>query len=263
MLSMTKLPSALPLEGIEAGQGPVLVLLHGTGVDLGLWAPQMPDFSARHRVIALNLPGHGDSPMRPGGVPTMAQAVIDTLDMLGIQCAAFVGLSLGGMVALEIAGRWRDRTSHLVMVESVPYVAATPWGRCLMAAAILPLRVIPTRWLAKLPAKSMGAETEDAGRYVKAALARMTAAGTYAILRDALQYDGRPRLAQVTAPTLVMVGAVNAATHKRARAAADAIPGARFKIVANAGHILNRDAAEVFAADTLAFLAPVGEDVTP
>ncbi|WP_224825534.1 alpha/beta fold hydrolase [Cognatishimia sp. MH4019] len=254
MTTATALPDDLPLEGIAVGEGPALVLLHGAGVDLDLWTPQMPAFAACYRVIALNLPGHGDSPMVSGGVPAMADAVMQTLDALGIQRAAFMGLSLGGMVALEIAGRWPDRATHLIMVEAVPFVAATSWGQRLMEAAILPLRLIPPRWLAKLPAKSMGAETEEAGRYVKIALAKMTAANTHRILRDALRYDGRPRLAQVTAPTLVMVGAANPATHSRAQVAADGIQNAQFEVVPNAGHILNRDAAAHFTARSLAFL---------
>lgn len=254
MIASTALPSHLPLEGIEAGQGTALVLLHGAGVDLDLWAPQMPAFAAHYRVIALNLPGHGRSPMVSGGVPEMAEAVMDTLGALGIERAAFIGLSLGGMVALEIASRWPDRAAHLIMVEAVPYVAATPWGKRLMEAAILPLRLIPTHWLAKLPAKSMGAKTQEAGLYVKTALARMTAARTHRILRDGLRYDGRPRLAQVAARTLIMVGADNPATHARAQVAARGIAGALFEVVPNAGHVLNRDASSHFTDRSLAFL---------
>ncbi len=254
MTTTTALPSHLPLEGIEAGQGPALVLLHGAGVDLDLWAPQIPAFATHFRVIALNLSGHGRSPMVSGGVPAMADAVMDTLTALGIQRAAVIGLSLGGMVALEIASRWPDRVTHLIMAEAVPYVAATPLGQRLMEAAILPLRLIPPHWLAKLPAKSMGAETEEAGLYVKTALAKMTAANTHRILRDALRYDGRKRLSQITMPTLVMVGAANPATHARARVAANGIPGALFEVVPNAGHILNRDAATYFTERCLAFL---------
>ncbi|MEL7214126.1 MAG: alpha/beta fold hydrolase [Pseudomonadota bacterium] len=250
----TLLPDDLPLDGIETGQGPPLVLLHGAGVDLDLWAPQMAAYAAHHRVIALNLPGHGASPMVLNGVPGMADAVVQTLDALGIDRCAVIGLSLGGMVALEIAGRWPDRVTHLIFVEAVPYVAASSWGKRAMAAAIWPLQWIPPRWLAKLPAKSMGAETEEAGQYVKTALAKMDRAVTYRILRDALDYDGRACLAQVTARSLILVGAANPATHKRAQEAAAGITGAVFEIVPDAGHILNRDAAEAFTQRTIAFL---------
>ena len=245
------------LEFTDTGQGPALVLLHGAGVDLDLWAPQMAAYSAQYRVIALNLPGHGDSPWVTDGVPGMTDAVIETLDTLRIGRFAVIGLSLGGMVGLEIAARWADRTSHLILVESVPYVASTSWAKGLFELALLPLRMIPPAMMAKLPNTSMGAQTKAAGQYVKGAMAKMDRVTTHRILRAALHYDGRPRLVQVRAPTLVMVGQHNRATHRRAQEAASGIKAAQFEVVRGAGHILNRDAAAYFTDRTLRFLRQV------
>lgn len=56
---------------MDQGNGPAVVFLHGAGVDLALWEPQLTAFSSRCRVIAPNLPGHGDVPL-VDDVPAMA-----------------------------------------------------------------------------------------------------------------------------------------------------------------------------------------------
>ncbi|UWR64829.1 alpha/beta fold hydrolase [Phaeobacter inhibens] len=112
----------------EQGDGPVLVLLHGAGVDAALWKPQIDLFSKQYHVIAPNLPGHGRSaPVQ--SVEEMADVVRAVLQEKGIAQYAIVGLSLGGMVAIEMAGRWPDEVSHLVTVESVATVFEGAFGK--------------------------------------------------------------------------------------------------------------------------------------
>src|SRR5215469_12239673 len=94
----------------DAGDGPVVVLVHGHPFNRGMWAPQLAalrDF----RVIAPDLRGYGDSPVTPGTV-TMAQLAADVshlLDRKGIATAALVGLSMGGLVVMELAAAQPER----------------------------------------------------------------------------------------------------------------------------------------------------------
>jgi pimeloyl-ACP methyl ester carboxylesterase len=93
----------------RSGTGAPLVLLHGLGASRRSWDPVLPALATRFDVIAVDLPGFGDSaPLpEPGEVPpaVLAQHVADLLDELGVSTPHVVGNSLGGWVALELASR--------------------------------------------------------------------------------------------------------------------------------------------------------------
>jgi pimeloyl-ACP methyl ester carboxylesterase len=95
----------------RAGLGPPLVLLHGLGLSWRSWRPILPALERRHDVVALDLPGFGDSkPLATAEPPTVAAllaAVERELDRLGLDRPAIVGNSLGGWLALELARRGR------------------------------------------------------------------------------------------------------------------------------------------------------------
>jgi pimeloyl-ACP methyl ester carboxylesterase len=110
----------------RSGAGAPLVLLHGLGSSRQAWNPVIPALAARFDVIAVDLPGFGDSnPVAARTEPTpavLAAAVAGLLDELGVTAPHLAGNSLGGWVALELAatrpaasltllspaGLWRD-----------------------------------------------------------------------------------------------------------------------------------------------------------
>lgn len=97
---------------------PSLVFLHALGTDSRLWAAQASHFSVGHRVIRIDAPGHGHSPMWPAGtttLPAMALAVWRALDGLGLGSVALVGTSMGAVTALQAAAMAPDRVTHLVL----------------------------------------------------------------------------------------------------------------------------------------------------
>ena len=91
----------------RAGSGPLLVLLHGIGLSRRSWDPVVPALAEHFDVLAIDLPGFGESePMPPQVEPTpaaLAASVADLLDDLGVGAPHIVGNSLGGWVALEFA----------------------------------------------------------------------------------------------------------------------------------------------------------------
>lgn len=110
--------TAYDLTGPEGA--PVVVLVHGLGLNRAVWQWMLPDLVPRFRVLTYDLLGHGDSPP-PKGQPKLldlAGQLRGLLDHLGIDRAAIVGFSLGGMVARRIAQDHPDRVSALVILHS-------------------------------------------------------------------------------------------------------------------------------------------------
>jgi pimeloyl-ACP methyl ester carboxylesterase len=111
----------------RGGTGPPLVLVHGLGLTWRSWQPVLDALEARHDVIAIDLPGFGESPALPAGTaptPTrLADAVESELDRLNLDAPALVGNSLGGWVALELARRRRATRAVVISpsgLESPP-----------------------------------------------------------------------------------------------------------------------------------------------
>jgi pimeloyl-ACP methyl ester carboxylesterase len=99
---------AVWLNHVRHGHGDPLILLHSLGGSLIQWSPVMDRLAAEREVIALDMPGFGESAELPEGVSpraaNLATAVLDFYDALGIEgTPAVAGISLGGWVAVECA----------------------------------------------------------------------------------------------------------------------------------------------------------------
>lgn len=96
----------------RGGEGEPLVLIHGIGSSWRVWKPVLQQLEARHEVLALSLPGYGDSPPLEGvpTVPALTDAVERELDAIGWDTAHIVGNSMGGWITGELAARGRART---------------------------------------------------------------------------------------------------------------------------------------------------------
>ncbi|MEV6348626.1 alpha/beta fold hydrolase [Actinoplanes sp. NPDC051851] len=98
------------------GSGPTVVLLHSTAADRRMWDPQIPALTeAGFRVLRCDLRGFGESPM-PTGPWNNADDVVALIGSLDSGRVALVGASGGGRVAIEIAARWPDRITRLVLL---------------------------------------------------------------------------------------------------------------------------------------------------
>ena len=114
------------LHARTAGAGPDLVLLHGWGMNAGVWQPVIDDLAARHRITALELPGHGASAFDParGTLRDWAAACLDAAP----EQAVWLGWSLGAQVALQAALDAPDRVRALVAVAGTPrFVQGPDW----------------------------------------------------------------------------------------------------------------------------------------
>jgi pimeloyl-ACP methyl ester carboxylesterase len=118
----------------DEGAGPVVLFVHGMGLDRRMWRPQLgPVVASGRRAIAYDLRGHGRS-----GAPATGYRVVDfadealgVLDALTIERAHIVGLSLGGSVVARLAVRWAERVRSVTIIGSMAsgYPALTDFIR--------------------------------------------------------------------------------------------------------------------------------------
>jgi pimeloyl-ACP methyl ester carboxylesterase len=103
---------------VKAGEGPVLLLLHGMGCDHRTWSPVLEELSRHFTVIAPDLLGHGrsDKPRTDYSVAGYANGMRDLLTVLGVDKVTVVGHSLGGGVAMQFAYQFPELTERLFLV---------------------------------------------------------------------------------------------------------------------------------------------------
>ena len=223
------------------GSGPTMVLLHGVGLDRGVWSRCVPALAANYRVVVPDLRGHGLSPVIEGDV-TLAELAADVAEIMDGP-AHLVGFSLGALVACELALKRDDLVEKLTLVSSVanrsdPEREAVRRRLSLseedfesaVEAAIE--RWFDPEWRTSEP------EVVEQVRTTMLSNHRASYVAAYRVFAEA-DAELWPRLPSVRVPTLVVTGEEDrGSTPEMARRLARAIPEARSAIVSGAGHLL-------------------------
>jgi 3-oxoadipate enol-lactonase len=230
------------------GDGQAVVLIHGFGLDMRMWDPQMEALAARFRVVRYDCRGFGASgPLDPGVPYTHAGDLVALLDHLDLGDAVLAGLSFGGRVALQTALAAPDRVRGLALLDAV--LDGVPWdpesaraldevARRVQAGGVLAGRAA---WLAH-PLFAAARQRPD----LAGALAAMVAGypGQHWLGQDPHRQTRPPIdvLEGVIVPTLVAVGERDVPGFREMSAAlARRIPGAAYRVVADAGHMINME----------------------
>jgi len=131
--------------GIDEGDGPPLILLHGWPQHSGMWRSVVDALSGDFRCIALDLRGLGASRAPEGGYdkPTLAEDVIDTMDSLEIDRARFIGHDWGALVSSIIARDHPERVERVLMLSVPPPWDLTLDPRRLVSLAHMPFMASP------------------------------------------------------------------------------------------------------------------------
>lgn len=264
----------------DLGEGEPLLLIMGFGATWQGWERQIPLLARRYRVIAFDNRGVGrsDKPLGPYTVGQLAKDTRALLDHLQIGAAHVAGLSMGGMIGMELAARYPSRVLSLVLASTTP--SADGRLRRFIGKATGRIATVMMRSPSCLLGKgSMEAVQDEVQRIwtplvfsatptreERAYLRRMIASafadgfspmGTLGQLAACFAHDGRPRLSRIHTRTLVLGGTEDLLFGtERFEELAAGIAGARLEIFAGAPHGLNFAAADAFNEELLRFLAP-------
>ena len=102
------------------GEGDLLLFLHGWGVDRRIWRQQAKHFAQHHKVLMIDLPGHGESSFLKIKLEEMAHDMMHVINHLHIHKFTLIGSSLGGLVGLKLYELYPDKFRRLIFVGSMP-----------------------------------------------------------------------------------------------------------------------------------------------
>ena len=251
-----------PLQHTVRGQaGPPVVLLHGLGSSSADWPAQLAVLEPRYRVVAVDLPGHGGSPLPPGSltIERMAGDVGALLGGLDVGPSHVLGLSLGACVALRLALGAPGRVRSLTLVNPFARVQATgPADVARLALRLVLLGTAPMDTVAAHVARRLFPWPEQRALYESAvrSLAATPRRAYFAAMRALVRFDARGQVAAVRQPTLIVAGDRDTSVPLGAKLAlAAAIPRARLLVVPASGHATPHDQPEAFNRAMLEFLA--------
>ncbi len=228
---------------VERGEGEPVVLIHGVGLRLEAWSPQIESLASTHRVIAVDMPGHGSSDhIRPGSdLPAFVEWFVGALDDLGLDSANVAGHSMGALIAGGCAVSAPERVQRVALLCPVHRRdAAASIAVRARAAEIAAGRVDPTAPLSRW----FGDEREPAAicHDVESWLvsvdlqAYANAYGAFAE-GDAVYADDWPR---VVCPALFLTAEHDQnSTPAMARELASITPHGEAVVVANHRHMVN------------------------
>jgi 3-oxoadipate enol-lactonase len=240
------------------GAGRDLVLLHPVGLDRTFWQSLAAVAARTHRVIAVDLRGHGRSP--PADKTTSLDDYTDDIHAaIATHCkgaATVLGLSFGGMLAQVVALRHPQDVAALVLCGCTGGFAdeVRPLLRERGLAAErdgMEAVVAPTieRWFT--PAFRSDPQVERVRDRLRTDDVASWSAAWHAIST----FHALPRLGEIAAPTLVVAGEVDAATPiPAATKLAESIPGARLRVLASAPHMMHIERADDYNAAVMQFL---------
>lgn len=261
----------LPWEVRSCGAGPALLLLHGFAGRGTSWGAHAGALARAFRVIVVDLPGHGRTSYAAPSrltVERTADDLAEILARLGATPAHVLGYSLGARIALRLAAAHPATVAALVL-ESPSAGIADPTQRAARREADEALAAsierdgiagFVTTWERSPVFASHAALAPALVARQRAIRLSHHPRGLAASLRGAGQGAMEPlhdRLAGITAPTLVIAGALDAIGAPRAELVADRIPGARLALLEGAGHTPHLECPAAFRRLVTEFLQEV------
>jgi 3-oxoadipate enol-lactonase len=242
----------------RGAEAPTLVFVNALGTDHRIWDEVVELLPAHLPLLRYDLRGHGlsevgDAPYR---LADLSADLFELSAQLGIARAVVCGLSLGGLVAQHFALTRPERVRALCLAGTAARIGSpelwqgrmaqvTSGGMAAIAAGVV------ERWFGP----AFRARAPGAVRGYQTMLERMPAQGYVATMHALATADLSPSVQRIVAPTLVVAGELDVATPPDVvQGLAALIPGARFELLAGAGHLMCIDESLAFAQVLLRFL---------
>jgi pimeloyl-ACP methyl ester carboxylesterase len=206
---------------VEMGEGSPILFVHGLSGAWQNWLETLPHFARTHRVIALDLPGFGASPMPPWqiSIPSYGRFVRDFCERVGIDRCSLVGNSMGGFIATEVAITDPERVDELTLVSA----AGVTWARARREPAAVVARMgraaapvllrfhmsgIKRQRLRKGYFQGVFFDPDSIRREMlwENVVPALNSPGYYDALTTLWGYDIRDRLEEIGVPTLIVWG---------------------------------------------------------
>jgi pimeloyl-ACP methyl ester carboxylesterase len=230
----------------EAGSGTPLVLLHAFPQTRAMWKRQLDDLSRDFHVLCPDLPGFGESRSSSTcTIENMADAIADWLKYLQVPRAIIGGVSMGGYVAMALARRHPDLLRGLILADTRADAdsdeARQNRDTMIEFARENGARGVFEKMAPKLFATGAPPKIIEESARIAETVATETIVATLGALRD--RPDARPSLAQISVPTLILVGDADAVSPLDAAHEMDAaIPDSVLQLLAGAGHFAHAEA---------------------
>lgn len=240
---------------IEAGEGPLLLLMHGTFGGKALMLPQLEHLSANFRCVAFDWRGHGETGYEPAGwtADDLVEDVSAIIDALGEKRAFLVGVSQGGAVGMRVALKYPGKVQALVNMcggPGAPPPAALErlniYASCFSGEQDEEVRRETAIEFAEHYFHAPGFAQREPARFaseidVILSHSRNSVGFLSGVPRSYV--DITPHLSEITCPTLIL-WAEHDARPQLGSVLASAIPDCRLVMIENAGHHVNVDAPE-------------------
>ncbi|AYG69744.1 MULTISPECIES: alpha/beta fold hydrolase [unclassified Rhizobium] len=233
----------------EAGRGEPVVLIHGVGMRLEAWAPQIASLSAGHRVIAVDMPGHGESAKLPIGsrLQEFVAWFERFLDEMKIETANVAGHSMGALVSGGVAATFGERVKRVAYLNGVYRRDPEAKAAVLARAAAIPVTGVDKegplrRWFGDDAQSSVARELTRNWLNLVDPLGYATAYAAFAG-GDETYADRWPG---VMVPALFLTGSDDPnSTPLMAEQMAAAAPKGRVRIVEGHRHMVNLTAPDI------------------
>lgn len=246
---------------VDGDEGkPWIVLSNSLGADLSMWDPQIDALTGAYRVLRYDTRGHGgsDAPEGPYSLDDLVGDVIALMDGSGIETAAFMGLSMGGMTGLGLALDHGDRFSRIVCADGradAPPPFREMWDGRISAVQGGGLEAIVDGTLASWLTEDWRLANPEALERVRAMVLGNDPNGYVNCCLALKRLDYLRRLGNVSIPVLYVGGDQDmGAAPAVMQAMADATPGGVYRTVPDAAHVANINAPEAFNAAVSDFL---------
>ncbi len=249
---------ALSWDSMGNPRDPGVVLVHSLGADRSIWESLSVSLSASHRVLRLDLRGHGASPSPAGpySLDELSEDVLGVADAAGLSRFHLCGISLGGLVGLFLAARRPDRLSSLVAANTAAKIGTDAhWNERIRAVRASGMAGIADsvigRWFAPGFAEREPATFARLQRVFAATSADGYAACCQAIAAADLTSD----LSRIDVPSLIVGGELDPSTPvTSARALNEGIRGSRLVVFPDAAHLSNLEVPAAFDDAVRGFL---------